>query len=184
MRRLLLWMLLPCFVVSVLVATVVVQLQVVRRVSTIKGQRTLLRVSQSSHQIIQTHICVQAITRATPTVLRILFLAYPIVTNVAFEAFSCYEFESAGSWLIADTSIECGTDEHSQARGLAWVAIIFYPIGLLLLNAALLYLAREAIEVGPRTELSRALAFLHSEYKPHLLCAAKSPSPSRWVLPP
>ena len=86
-------------------------------------------------------------------------------------------------------SIECGTDEHLQAQGLAWVAIALYPIGLILLNAMLLLRARDAIEFGPRTELSKALAFLHSEYKPHLLCAATAhlliaSSPVLYVVPP
>ena len=83
-----------------------------------------------------------------------------------------HDVAHASSWLIADVSIECGTAEHVQAQSLAWVAIALYPIGLLLLNATLLRRARRAIEFGPRTELSKALAFLHSEYKPHLLCAA------------
>lgn len=38
-----------------------------------------------------------------PVVLRIFFLSYPIVTNVAFEAFSCFEFEDGNkSFLIAE----------------------------------------------------------------------------------
>ena len=82
-------------------------------------------------------------------VLRIFFLAYPIVTNVAFEAFSCFEFEGDSSWLIADVSIECGTDEHLQAKSLAWVAIALYPIGLILLSAMLLLRERHAIELAP-----------------------------------
>ena len=107
--------------------------------------------------------------RTTKIALRIFFLAYPIVTNVAFEAFSCFEFEGASSWLVADVSIQCGSDEHMQVKSLARVAIAIYPVGLILGNAVMLLLARSAIQVGPSTELSKALAFLHSEYKPHLL---------------
>ena len=146
----------------------------VRRVSTTTSRRTP-RSSNSEDRVTTAHDLVQAIQRVTPMVLRIFFLAYPIVTNVAFEAFSCFEFEGDSSWLIADVSIQCGTAEHVQAQSLAWVAIALYPIGLLLLNTTLLRHARRAIEFGPRTELSKALAFLHSEYKPQFLCAATAP---------
>ena len=40
-----------------------------------------------------------------PIVLRIAFLIYPIVTNVAFEAFSCFEFEDGRGWLITDVCL-------------------------------------------------------------------------------
>ena len=90
------------------------------------------------------------------------------MTNVAFEAFSCYEFEGASSWLVADVNIECDTEEHRSALTLAWVAIVMYPIGLIVLNGALLYTARHAIRSRSPTKLSLALAFLHSEYEPHL----------------
>ncbi len=149
-QRLLLWMLAPWVAVLVLVIAMVAELQFVRRVSVRTSRRSTLRLSQGKDPMTTTHVLVQAIQRVTPMVLRIFFLAYPIVTNVAFEAFSCFEFEGASSWLIADVSIECGTDEHFQAQGLAWVAIALYPIGLLLLNATLLRHARRAIEFGPK----------------------------------
>ena len=69
----------------------------------------------------------------------------------------------------ADRPIPSGA--VSVKGALAWLAIAIYPVGLLVLNAALLRHARGAIEVGPPTKLSKALAFLYSEYKPHLLCA-------------
>ena len=101
-----------------------------------------------------------------PAILRVCFLAYPIVTNVAFDAFGCYTFENAGSYLIADVSIVCGSLEHARARGIAWLAIFLYPIGLFSLNGGLLVLARQAILKEKPTQLSRAIGFLHSEYLP------------------
>ena len=45
-----------------------------------------------------------------PLILRLLFLLYPLVTNVAFEAFSCYEFDNGTSaYLVSDVSIACST---------------------------------------------------------------------------
>ena len=64
--------------------------------------------------------------------------ADPLVANVAFEAFSCYEFDSNSTrtrrYLISDVSIECSTvnkrsEEYEQVLTLAWAAIIIYPIG-------------------------------------------------------
>ena len=167
--RLLLSMLLPCLIVLILLIVMLARLQVARRVPKVKSRHATREFSQHEHLVTKTPLFVRAITEVTPMILRIFFLAYPIVTNVAFEAFSCFEFEGASSWLIADVSIECGTDEHAQTQALAWIAIIIYPVGLILLNALLLVRARRAIEFGPQTELSMALNFLHSEYKPQLL---------------
>ena len=87
------------------------------------------------------------------------------MTNVAFEAFSCYEFEDGRDWLIADVSIECNTRRHHKAKGLASVAIAVYPVGLFALNAALLFRTRKDIYSGKQTTLSQATLFLHREYK-------------------
>ena len=152
-KRLLLWVLLPPLVIGV--ATV----------------GSLLRLLFSSELTTR-----RAIKQVTPIALRISFLAYPIVTNIAFEAFSCYEFEGGRSWLIADVAIECGTAEHVAARALAWTAVMLYPIGLILLNAGMLYSARHAIRSGRPTSLSKSLAWLHGDLKPPFFWhAASSP---------
>ena len=64
-------------------------------------------------------------------------------------------------------SIQCDSDEHSVATGLAWFAVILYPVGVIVLCGILLLCARYAIthESKP-TRLSQAIAFLHREYKP------------------
>jgi hypothetical protein len=108
--------------------------------------------------------------KAAPLVLRLLFFMYPIVTQEAFKAFPCYTFDAGkpteSSWLRADVSIECDTDDHTSAKALALLAIALYPIGLLLLFARLLFLARGAITSGRPTPLSTALGFLHREFEP------------------
>ena len=83
------------------------------------------------------------------------------------DAFPCYEFIES-EWLKADVSIQCGTGEHDDAKALAWAAILFYPVGLLVLNAALLFTARKAILSGRHTTLSRGISFLYREFEPHL----------------
>ena len=51
---------------------------------------------------------------------------------------------------------------------LAWAAIIIYSFGLIVLNASLLFCARAAIVNRRETTLSKATAFLHKEYEPHV----------------
>ena len=89
------------------------------------------------------------------------------MTNVAFDAFSCYTFD-AGKWLQADVSIKCGSANHHSVIIVAVVAIVLYPVGLLIINASLLFAARRAIRTGKHTPLSRSIAFLYREYKPHM----------------
>jgi len=102
---------------------------------------------------------------ALPPLLKVFFLAYPLVTNVAFEAFACHKFTES-EWLKADVSIQCGTPAHHTAIARAWVAIVLYPIGLLALNGGLLYAARKAILKTRPTGLSRAIGFLYREFEP------------------
>ena len=125
---------------------------------------------------------------ATPWVLRLLFLIYPLVTNVAFEAWPCYEFRAESdavdgeggeggegaeggraveAYLKADVDVRCGSDEHGTTQATAWVAILLYAFGMIALNGSLLFLARHAISTGRHvTSLSRAIRFLHSEFEP------------------
>ncbi|KAL3925719.1 MAG: hypothetical protein SGPRY_003584 [Prymnesium sp.] len=104
--------------------------------------------------------------RASPFLLQLVFLAYPLVTRVAFSGFSCYEFTDS-AWLKADVAIQCYTSQHHAAQALAVVAICIYPVGLLVLNGALLFRARHAIRSEKSSPLSHAIAFLHREYEPH-----------------
>ena len=106
---------------------------------------------------------------ALPLTLRVLFLIYPIITNVAFDGFPCYKFSDGSQYLKADLSVSCNDDEYVWVvLPMVWTAIIIYPIGLIVLNAALLFCARSAIMERRETMLSRATAFLHKEYESHL----------------
>jgi hypothetical protein len=98
---------------------------------------------------------------------------YPLIANVAFEAFSCYRFhdqevsEQALSVLIADVSVSCDSDTYSShVVPLAWTAIFIYCFGFLALSAMLLCCARTAILSGHPTRLSTSIRFLYKEYEP------------------
>jgi hypothetical protein len=145
-ERLLFWILTPIGLVALAILVVAVRLRL--------GRRTTARDQENSAP--QQPLWLTSL----PIVLRIFFLIYPIVTNVAFEAFSCYRFESGRGWLVADVGIECGTQSHNNARALARLAIILYPIGIFVLNSVLLYTSREAIKTGKPSRLSVALNFV------------------------
>ena len=86
------------------------------------------------------------VERLLPPFLILMFLLYPVVTNIAFEGFPCYTLEGGQGWLIADVTIECGaSEEHAHAVLLAWLAVFLYPVGLMVLNLVLLLWAHHAI---------------------------------------
>ena len=97
---------------------------------------------------------------ATPIILKLLFFCYPMVTSMAFQAFACYSFDDGTSWLQADFSVDCDSDDHQSTKNLAVVAIILYPVGVLVLNSLLLFRARAAIRTRRPTPLSDSIRFL------------------------
>lgn len=110
-----------------------------------------------------------ALIKSTPLQLKWLFLLFPIITNMVFEAWPCYDFsdgDAQKSYLKVDVSVACDGAEHNELLGVAMCGVIVYAGGLIVLNATLLYQIRHAIRSEKQTELSNALAFLHREYAP------------------
>ena len=105
------------------------------------------------------------VLKALPSLLVLSFLVFPMVSSVAFQAFSCEEFDGGKAFLRADFAVECQTPEHSNARVLALVAILFYPIGVTLLYAGLFRKAKRAILDDKPTALSSALDFLTLDFE-------------------
>lgn len=69
--------------------------------------------------------------------------------------------------LLDSVSIECWSSEHFAIIRTAWIAVVLYPLGLLVVSLLLLLYARDAILNHTPTSLSRAIAFLHQEFEPH-----------------
>ena len=102
---------------------------------------------------------------ATPPILRGLFLVYPLIANVAFEAFSCHDFE--GNPLIVDVRIACYTDEYySGVFTLAIAAVSFWAFGLVIVNGTFLVCARKDLLRHRETTFTKAVGFLHADYDP------------------
>ena len=155
--RLVFWMVVPLLVVALIVVATLL---------------FLLVTSRSPRELLY---------HSLPIVIRFLFLIYPLVSNVAFECFSYYDFAEDGlQYLQADVAIIVRnasasnsslqdaefTDEYQAVRSLAWIAVGMYPFFLLVVNGALLFSAREAILSRRDTPLSRAILFLYQEYEP------------------
>lgn len=118
----------------------------------------------------------KGLLKVLPTVLKLLFVAYPIVSTVAFQAYECETFDEGteyeASLLRADYSVRCSvqgehTPDYVKIRLLAALAVCLYPLGIPACYALLLLQARHSLLGRAKpTPLSRALAFLHAEYKP------------------
>lgn len=113
--------------------------------------------------------------RALSLGVKLLFLFYPIISTIAFEAFACHEFEGIDKWLIVDVSVDCSSEYYlSTVYFVAWVAVAIYPIGTMILCGFMLSTAREAIvkPADPASAhlqwLARGLRFMYGEYKPEL----------------
>ena len=154
--QLILWMLVPPVLICAILVSCIAYLLQKRRLSRIALLETAL-----------------------PLVVKLLFLLYPLIATVAFEAFSCYPaFEDGTRYLIADVAVQCFTQEpheivwpeaYTSIWTTAWWAVGVYAFGLLTLNATLLFSAREAILKRKPTPLSHAIRFLYREYGAFLL---------------
>ena len=109
------------------------------------------------------------VLRVLPLMLAVLFALVPTVASRIFSSFSCAVFgydDATGAtraFLAADYAIECYTDEHGSLRGLAGGLIVLWPIGVPVLFAWLLYVARHSGKAS--AALPSAIRFLHCEYK-------------------
>ena len=169
--RVALWIVLPLVLICLTVSGVIMGWLTLRVVARMVGERGE-RKSTAPSQRIARLLRVEVLKHAVPLSIWLLFIIYPFVTNVAFDAFSCDSFDNGThnvSVLRADVSLVCAidgkvTDALREVQSLATVAIVLYPIGQLVLFAALLLRVRRAIYSESPTHLSRGIAFLYREY--------------------
>lgn len=67
--------------------------------------------------------------------------------------------------MRADYAVVCNGPEYARIWSFAVAAIAIYPVGIPLFYLVLLLYARDAIASEKPTPLSKALRFLHGEYK-------------------
>ena len=74
------------------------------------------------------------------------------------------------SFLISASKhyvVPAGSAELADAQAIAWAAIGMYPVGVIVLCAALLYGCRHTLLLGEAsTPYSRSVSFLHNPFSP------------------
>lgn len=102
-----------------------------------------------------------------------LFLTFCLtagVSKAAFQAWNCIDFvddTELKSFLRWDLSVQCSTEAHNVIISVAWALVAIWPIGMVLLYAALLYpFRRVALAESSYPMLYGATSFLHRDYKP------------------
>ena len=112
-----------------------------------------------------------AALRCLPIVLLFSFCLCTSVSSGAFSAWDCVEFildsrtDAKTSFLRKDLSIECGTELHAQVQQIATIWILVWPVGMPLLYFFLLWTCRAALIKRESTPFTRAISFLHQEYR-------------------
>eukprot|EP00966_Prymnesium_polylepis_P104593 2422789-Prymnesium_polylepis.2 len=106
--------------------------------------------------------------RTLPFVLGLTFLVVPSSSTRVFRSFVCEPIEySSGDtrrYLAADLALSCDTDKYTTTRLTAFVFMAVWPVGIPFLYAVLLWSCRAALSAHVPTRLSRATAFLWSDY--------------------
>lgn len=118
--------------------------------------------------------------------LVLTFLVFPSVSGKIFRTFSCDELDNGKSYLRADYSIDCDSNEYSFGIYWAILMIFIYPVGIPLLYFCLLYSKRnelnpdidekveaeelEALKLEMREENDSlaSISFLFDAYEPQL----------------
>jgi hypothetical protein len=70
-------------------------------------------------------------------------------------------------YLHDDLDLSCSSEKYMQTRVIAIVAAVFWPIGVPLLYALLLWASSDALVTGHPSQLSLATAFLSADYELH-----------------
>ena len=104
--------------------------------------------------------------RSLPPLLWLMFLDYPVVTTIAFEAFDCAQFEDGSSFLRADFSISCNSDDWRALANAAVLSIVVHAFAIPGFFLFLLMRTRTTLRSGQVSRLTNALSFLHRSYHP------------------
>jgi hypothetical protein len=111
-----------------------------------------------------------AVLRALPYAISISFCLVQSVSRNTFSAWDCEEFmfdsatDTKKQFLREDLSIECGSEQHTQIKNVAYVFFAIWPVGMPLVYLLMLLPSRNALIKKSTTPLTRATSFLHEEY--------------------
>jgi len=80
-----------------------------------------------------------------PYLLILAYIVFPSVSMTVFQAWGCDSDFDSGRYLRVDYNIDCDSPEHVSYQRYAAFMVAVYPIGVPLLFAVLLYMARNRI---------------------------------------
>ena len=115
---------------------------------------------------------IRGVLRWLPVSLVLAFCFTPSVSASIFRAWHCksYAFDDVEehSFLAEDPSVRCdGSDEHNEILVVAWVLVVIWPVGMVVLYASLLVPCRfMLLDETNESPLLDATTFLHRDYKP------------------
>jgi len=98
------------------------------------------------------------------TAFFVIFLAYPTCSTLTFYAFQCEVLHDETSWLQQDLSIPCDMFTHPNGfwheyiiQPYAYVMILLYPIGTIVLFAVIMWTHRHTLQRLQRSEVRTEL---------------------------
>jgi hypothetical protein len=104
-----------------------------------------------------------------PLTLVVTFVLVPATATRIFKTFLCEALEVSSivtrRYLHDDLYLDCDSHEYDMTRTSALVMLAIWPVGTPLLYTVLLWASRDALRSRTPTPLSRATAFLWSDYK-------------------
>jgi hypothetical protein len=69
--------------------------------------------------------------KVTATIVVLMFLVHPSLTNYMFSVFNCVEIQSGKYWLASNLNIECWDDTHTKyAIGVALPFVLMFSLAL------------------------------------------------------
>jgi hypothetical protein len=116
---------------------------------------------------------------ALPVALVVSFFFVPTVSTSIFESWLCVEYQADGShpdsaptvqsYLREDIGVRCSDSsyddaEHDVITSIAFAFVFVWPIGMVLLYAAVLIPCGSSMRAHTPTHLTKATRFLHKDY--------------------
>jgi predicted outer membrane repeat protein len=104
--------------------------------------------------------------KALPWLSIVLFLLYPSLTTVFFDALKCRVIDGQ-PYVMADLSVMCTGEEYTPVHAVSWVLVVLWACGLPAIATGLLWPARSELREGDSPEgFQKHLKGLYSQYKP------------------
>ena len=118
------------------------------------------------------------VLQSLPFALLLSYCLVPSVSKTIFQSWSCVEYEydrrdasiSYYYFMSNDLSVRCSNGGYSnpdydKITMTALILLIIWPVGMVVVYAAILLSCRSSLIAREPTPLSRATKFLHREYK-------------------